>query len=258
MCGSSGGPGRRAVVSRGGVSCGTTPRSSATSACRTRTHLPGGELACARPPARASGRAGEPGRAWSPPACPPYGLPTNSSSARCSRTPTASAIERLTAHTAAQRADHTRLWVCGHEPVVPRRSCGIRTAGEGWIERAHRGASACARQTLPHIRSEAPAFDVHHPGIAPNIWRSNSPRRRKDERPHPVMTAGRGSHILAGRVAGPSMTLPSAAKREPWSGQSQVSSASLRWSTPPRWLQIGRRNAPGRPLHAHTPAAALI
>ncbi|BAS07276.1 hypothetical protein AHiyo4_06980 [Arthrobacter sp. Hiyo4] len=38
-------------------------------------------------------------------------------------------------------------------------------------------------------------------------------------------------------VAGPSRSLPSGLKREPWSGQSQVSSLSFQWTIPPRWVQ---------------------
>ena len=37
-------------------------------------------------------------------------------------------------------------------------------------------------------------------------------------------------------MAGPSSTSPSASNREPWSGQSQLSSASFQRTTPPRWV----------------------
>jgi hypothetical protein len=46
--------------------------------------------------------------------------------------------------------------------------------------------------------------------------------------------AGRGLRLL---VAGPSNTVPSAAKREPCSGQSQDFSKSLKRTIPPRWVQ---------------------
>ena len=47
---------------------------------------------------------------------------------------------------------------------------------------------------------------------------------------------GRGQRRRRPQVAGPSSTSPSAPKREPWSGQSQLSSASFQRTTPPRWV----------------------
>ena len=46
--------------------------------------------------------------------------------------------------------------------------------------------------------------------------------------------AGRGLRLV---VAGPSNNVPSAAKREPCSGQSQDFSRSLKRTIPPRWVQ---------------------
>ena len=65
-----------------------------------------------------------------------------------------------------------------------------------------------------------PCASVHHGGVD---WPGHATKQsQRRARPH---------------VAGPSSTSPSRPNRLPWSGQSQLCSASFQRTTPPRWVQ---------------------
>jgi RNA polymerase sigma-B factor len=119
-------------------------------------------------------------------------------------------------------------------PARERRILALRYYRERTQERDRRGA-----RHLPDARLAAAH---HHTGTHPPAIDSDSAEpihwpSRETATPKPPELYSSELASSNGSVAGPCRTVPSVAKREPWQGQSQVCSASLKATMQPRCVQ---------------------
>jgi hypothetical protein len=127
---------------------------------------------------------------------------------------------------------------CPDPPTKPQHPAAKRTRSPTPLDKPdaisvgrrcrqrHQARAQPSRLACHQLREQAGIVVGAPP--APDSYPHRRTREHRSER------SSHGMRVLSGRVAGPSRTPPSTSKREPWQGQSQLSSALLKRSRQPR------------------------
>ena len=129
-------------------------------------------------------------------------------------------------------------WRAGHRPGRPARSRSCSSAGSGSARtRSPSGSRSCARRCRAGwTESRCTGLALGDASDRPRV-RARGRAGDAGRRAGPGRCRGGAHGPVSGRTAGPSITSPCAAKRDPWQGQSQLRSAEFQLTMQPRWVQ---------------------